>query len=85
MADTLSAGSTVIFGPFRLDMTNRMLSRDGVDIALPPRAVSVLWLLVARAGHVVSKQDLLDTVWKDAYVSDTSLAEAISLGASHAR
>ena len=79
MADTLSAGSSVTFGPFRLDMTNRMLSRGGVDVALPPRAVSVLWLLVARAGHVVSKQDLLDTVWKDAYVSDTSLAEAISL------
>ena len=79
MVDTVSAGSAVTFGPFRLDMTNRMLSRDGVDVALPPRAVSVLWLLVARAGHVVSKQDLLDTVWKDAYVSDTSLAEAISL------
>src|SRR6476469_7710930 len=79
MADTLAAGSSVTFGPFRLDMTNRMLSRGGVDVALPPRAVSVLWLLVARAGHVVSKQDLLDTVWKDAYVSDTSLAEAISL------
>jgi len=79
MADTSSAGSSVSFGPFRLDMTNRMLSRGGVDVALPPRAVSVLWLLVARAGHVVSKQDLLDTAWKDAYVSDTSLAEAISL------
>ena len=79
MADTSSAGSSVTFGPFRLDMTNRMLSRGGVDVALPPRAVSVLWLLVARAGHVVSKQDLLDTAWKDAYVSDTSLAEAISL------
>jgi serine/threonine-protein kinase len=79
MGDTLSAGATATFGPFRLDMTNRMLSRDGVDVALPPRAVAVLWLLVARAGHVVSKQDLLDTVWKDAYVSDTSLAEAVSL------
>ena len=30
-------------------------------------------------GQVVSKQELLERVWKDTYVSDTSLAEAISL------
>src|SRR5262249_13637892 len=32
----------------------------------------------ARPGEIVSKQELIETVWKDAFVSDTSLAEAIS-------
>lgn len=79
MIESGDAGRAVRFGPFMLDLTNRLLSRDGADIPLPPRATGVLWLLVTRAGHVVSKQELLDTVWKDTYVNDASLAEAISL------
>jgi DNA-binding winged helix-turn-helix (wHTH) protein len=79
MAETLQRGDVVRFGPFRLDLMNRLLYRDGVEVALPPRAIGVLWLLVSRAGQVVSRQELLERVWKDAFVSDTSLAEAISL------
>jgi DNA-binding winged helix-turn-helix (wHTH) protein len=79
MADTVVAADIVRFGPFRLDLVNRLLARDGEEVALPPRAMGVLWLLVSRAGDVVSKQQLLDEVWKDAFVSDTSLAEAVSL------
>ena len=79
MAETLQRGEVVRFGPFRLDLMNRLLYRDGVEVALPPRAVGVLWLLVSRAGQVVSRHELLERVWKDTFVSDTSLAEAISL------
>src|SRR6476660_6766086 len=69
----------VRFGPFEFDAANRLLSRDGVELWLPPRAIGVLACLLARAGQVVSKQDLLDEVWKDANVTETSLTEAISL------
>ena len=79
MMESQGAGRAVRFGPFMLDLSNRLLSRDGADIPLPPRATGVLWLLVTRAGHVVSKQELLEAVWKDTYVNDDSLAEAISL------
>jgi serine/threonine-protein kinase len=71
--------SAVRFGPFRLDVANRLLSRDGTELSLPPRAIGVLWCLVTRPGRIVSKQEVLDEVWKDAFVSDTSLAEAVSL------
>jgi DNA-binding winged helix-turn-helix (wHTH) protein len=60
-------------------MANRLLSRDGTELPVPPRAIGVLWCLVARAGRIVSRQQVLDEVWKDAFVSDTSLAEAVSL------
>src|SRR6185295_2617599 len=79
MMERESPARAVRFGPFMLDLSNRLLSRDGDEIPLPPRATGVLWLLVTRAGHVVSKQELLETVWKDTYVNDASLAEAISL------
>ncbi len=69
----------VQFGPFEFDARNQLLYRDGSEVWLPPRAIGVLNCLLARAGQVVSKQDLLDEVWKDANVSDTSLTEAISL------
>ncbi len=69
----------VQFGPFEFDARNQLLYLDGSEVWLPPRAIGVLNCLLARAGQVVSKQDLLDEVWKDANVSDTSLTEAISL------
>jgi len=72
------AGEAVSFGPFRFDRANRILSKDGVELPLPPRVLGVLEHLVARPGSVVSKQALMDAVWKDAYVTETSLTEAVS-------
>ena len=66
------------FGPFVFDVSNQLLWRGDQEVPLPPRVVGVLGLLVARPGQVVSRQELIDAVWKDAFVSDTSLAEAIS-------
>src|SRR6187402_1025972 len=66
------------FGPFAFDRQSRLLWREGTEVALPPRVLGVLELLVDRAGQVVARQDLLDGVWKDAFVTDTSLAEAVS-------
>src|SRR3954471_12904400 len=70
--------SAVSFGPFAFDARNGILSRDGREIPLPPRGIGVLALLLTRPGEGVPRQDLLDRVWKDAFVTDTSLAEAIS-------
>src|SRR4051794_6248084 len=66
------------FGPFAFDRQSRLLWRDGSEIALPPRVLGVLEVLLDRPGQVVARQDLLDGVWKDAFVTDTSLAEAVS-------
>jgi DNA-binding winged helix-turn-helix (wHTH) protein len=69
----------VIFGPFRFDAADGALFRDGAEVPLPPRALGVLALLVERAGRLVPKQLLLDTVWNDAVVTETSLTEAVSV------
>ena len=50
----------------------------GREVALPPRVLGVLEVLIDRPGQIVARQDLLDGVWKDAFVTDTSLAEAVS-------
>src|SRR5262245_46030396 len=68
----------IAFGPFAFDPQSRLLWREGAEIALPPRVLGVLEVLLERSGEVVARQDLLDRVWKDAFVTDTSLAEAVS-------
>ena len=74
-----SARSIVYFGPFRLDLSDGLLSRAGEEVRLPPRAMTILQHLVERAGRIVSKQALMDLAWKDAHVSETSLTEAVGL------
>jgi serine/threonine-protein kinase len=70
---------SVSFGPFAFDTHTRLLRRGAQEVALPPRVLGVLELLLQRAGDVVSRQELIDAVWKDAFVTDTSLAEAVSV------
>jgi eukaryotic-like serine/threonine-protein kinase len=74
-----STRSVVYFGPFRLDLSDGLLTRDGEEVRLPPRALTILQHLVERAGRIVSKQSLIDVAWKDAHVSETSLTEAVGL------
>jgi DNA-binding winged helix-turn-helix (wHTH) protein len=64
--------------PFTFDLRNRLLRKNHVEVPLPPRVVGVLELLLERRGELVSKQDLISSVWRDAFVTETSLAEAIS-------
>ena len=63
------------FGPYRYDRANQVLSRDGSDRALPPRALKALRCLLERAGEVVSKQELVDEVWSGGAVNDGSCSD----------
>jgi Tol biopolymer transport system component/DNA-binding winged helix-turn-helix (wHTH) protein len=66
----------VCFGPFRFS-TGNGLWRGNSEVPLPPRALAVLSALISRPGSVVSKQQLMDAVWKDAFVTEASLLEAV--------
>ena len=65
------------FPPFRLDSVSSSLWREGQLIALSPKPFAVLAHLVARAGEVVTKEDLLDAVWPDTAVSEGALKGCI--------
>jgi pimeloyl-ACP methyl ester carboxylesterase/DNA-binding winged helix-turn-helix (wHTH) protein len=62
-----------VFGPFRLDPANELLTRDGRAVKLRPKAFAMLSYLVASAGQLVTKQDLLDDLWPDAFIGDAAL------------
>jgi predicted ATPase len=61
-------------GPFRLDPSAGVLSRDGVPVALGARAVAVLSVLVARAGEFISKAEILGIAWQGMVVEEGNLA-----------
>ena len=65
------------FANFGLDLQNQELVRDGRALPLTPKAFAVLRHLVENAGRLVTKQELLDTVWKDTFVQEAVLKVCI--------
>jgi len=65
------------FGAYRLDLANQCLMRDGDFVPLAPKPFALLCYLVANAGRLVTKDELLDAVWPDTYVGDAVLKVAI--------
>jgi DNA-binding winged helix-turn-helix (wHTH) protein len=65
------------FGPFRLDTEERVLRRDSQPIALTPKAVETLLVLLQNAGRLVEKDELMKKVWADAFVEEGNLAKNI--------
>jgi predicted ATPase/DNA-binding winged helix-turn-helix (wHTH) protein len=61
-------GEVAAFGAFRLFPTARLLARDGVPVEIGGRALDVLIELVRRPGRVVSKDDLMSSIWADTTV-----------------
>ncbi|HWZ85539.1 MAG TPA: transcriptional regulator, partial [Thermoanaerobaculia bacterium] len=66
------------FGPFRLEPPARRLTRDGESVALTARAFDTLVVLVENQGRVVTKEELIRSVWNDAFVEENNLNQAIS-------
>ncbi len=67
------------FAGFRLDPGRRQLNAaDGTPVSLNSRAFDTLLALVARRGEILSKQELLETVWPRVIVEENNLNQAIS-------
>lgn len=62
-----------LFGPFRLDSSQRRIERVGNPLQLSGRAFDILLALVRQAGNVVSKADLIAKTWPGADVEENSL------------
>src|ERR1043166_8648860 len=65
------------FGPFRLDLSERLLVQDGKDVPLAPKLFETLIILVENRGHIIDKDDLMRRLWPDTFVEESSLAQNI--------
>jgi len=67
------------FGPYSLDCAEMILRRNGSVVPLQPRALQMLLVLVKRRGDVVSKQELMNSIWPDSFVEEGNLAQNVFL------
>ena len=70
-------GGVYRFGPFFLDLDDRSLKREGVEVALTPKLFELLATLVANAGRLVEKETILEKVWPDVAVEEGNLTKGI--------
>jgi DNA-binding winged helix-turn-helix (wHTH) protein len=61
------------FGPFSLFAVERLLKKGDEPVALGGRALDILIALAERAGEVVTRKELISTVWPDVTVEEANL------------
>ena len=66
------------FGPYRLDADAEMLFRQSEPVVLGRRAVTLLRLLVERAGTPVSKDALMEAAWPGLAIEESNLTVQIA-------
>lgn len=77
-AHDLTHSADCRFGRFELQPGERRLLADGHPVALGARAFDLLVALVARAGQLVSKNELLTLVWPSLVVEENNLQVQVS-------
>ena len=66
------------FGEYELDYERLELRRSGEPVELQSTPLRVLLYLAENRDRAVPKIELMDTIWPDAIVTDTSLANALN-------
>jgi DNA-binding winged helix-turn-helix (wHTH) protein/Tfp pilus assembly protein PilF len=65
------------FGPFRVDAEKEILLRAGDPVPLTPKTFQILLVLVRHSKELVTKDDLMQTVWPDTFVEEANLSRNI--------
>src|SRR5690348_17811398 len=63
------------FGDFTLDVARGCVLRGGEEIKLRPKVYEALKYLVENPGRLIGKQELIQAVWPDSFVTDDSLVQ----------
>ncbi len=68
---SLMTSDSVAVNGVQLDPAQHRVEVDGQEITLPLKEFELLHLLLANAGHVLTRDALIDRVWGHDYVGDT--------------
>ncbi len=66
------------FADYVLDVARRELRRGSEPVALEPQVFDLLVLLIRNSDHVVTKEDLLESVWGGRIVSESTFFSRIN-------
>src|SRR5262245_43431077 len=65
------------FGPFRINVSERLLFRGDHLVPLTPKALDLLVVLVESRGQLLTKEELMKQVWPDSFVEEANLSHNI--------
>jgi two-component system KDP operon response regulator KdpE len=72
-SDTLTFTPVIQLGELEIDILNCTVRAGTSQQQLTPLEQSLLYLLAANAGRVVTREEILDTLWGADYVADSSV------------
>jgi DNA-binding winged helix-turn-helix (wHTH) protein/tetratricopeptide (TPR) repeat protein len=72
-------GAVYAFANIEVDAAGRRVFREGIEIELPPKLFDLLLVLVRSRSRLLSRDALLDLVWSNTVVADSSLTQAMSV------
>ena len=65
------------FGPFRVDPEKETVVRAGELVSITPKTFQILLVLIRNSREIVTKDDLMKTVWPNTFVEETNLSRNI--------
>ena len=66
------------FDDFLVDPETWSLSRGGKEVHVEPVVLDLLIYLIANRDRLVTRQELMDTVWGDTVISESALSKAVA-------
>lgn len=66
------------FGRCQIDSASRELRMSGLELEVEPKVLDLILFLIERRPDVITRQELVDTVWKGRVVSDSAVSVAIN-------
>jgi DNA-binding winged helix-turn-helix (wHTH) protein len=74
-----SARNFYEFDSYQVDARRRLLFHEGRPVHVTPKAFEILLGLVRSGGRVISKDELMTTIWPNCFVEEGNLAQNIFL------
>jgi DNA-binding winged helix-turn-helix (wHTH) protein/TolB-like protein/Tfp pilus assembly protein PilF len=65
------------FGKYRLNPTDKSLWRDNQVVALTPKQIEILLLLLENAGNTVSREEFFNLIWGGTFVEEANLTQNV--------
>ena len=67
--------SVICFGELQIDILHRRVRVDGRDLHLAPLELSLLYLLAANPGRVLTRDEILDHLWGGEYTAESNVVD----------
>jgi DNA-binding response OmpR family regulator len=74
-SDAVTFTPVIKLGELEIDILNRTVHSGTSDLHLTSLEQSLLYLLAANAGRVVTREEILDTLWGVDYVAESNVVD----------